>query len=69
MSYLLFLDQNEAEDEDEMSETVVSYKSQIVGSKDTPLERRALMSLEKQLEVEIPDSKLDLRVKNIHITT
>ena len=46
-----------------MSETVVSYKSQIVGSKDTPLERRALMSLEKQLEVEIPDSKLDLRVK------
>ena len=30
--------------------------------KDTPLERRALLSLEKQLELEHPESKFDFRV-------
>ena len=56
----------DADEEDEMTETfTTSYKSSFVGPKDTPLERRALLSLEKQLELEVPESKLDLRVSQI----
>ena len=54
----------DGDEDDEMTETVTtSYKAQVVGPiKESPLERRALMSLEKQLELEVPDSKFDLRV-------
>ena len=50
------------EEEDEFSESVSIHVSKYVGPKDTPLERRALLSLEKQLEMEIPESKLDFKV-------
>ena len=50
------------EEDDEYSESVSIHVSKYVGPKDSPLERRALLSLEKQLEMEIPESKLDFKV-------
>jgi hypothetical protein len=41
----------------------MSNRAHILGA---PLERRALMSLEKQLELEPPESKHDLQVPNCH---
>ena len=52
----------EENEEDEFSESVSIHVSKYVGPKDTPLERRALLSLEKQLELEVPESKLDFKV-------
>ncbi len=37
---------------------------QFISAKESPLERRALMSLEKQLELEVPESQYDLKVIN-----
>ena len=50
------------EEEDDFDESVSIHVSKYVGPKDTPLERRALLSLEKQLEMEVPESKLDFKV-------
>ena len=52
----------EENEEDDFDESVSIHVSKYVGPKDTPLERRALLSLEKQLELEVPDSKLDFKV-------
>lgn len=52
------------DEDDEATETQLSYRSHVPVAKESPLERRALMSLEKQLELELPESKLDLKVNH-----
>ena len=59
----------ENEEDDDFDESVSIHVSKYVGPKDTPLERRALLSLEKQLELEVPDSKLDFKVKQFYFQT
>ena len=50
------------DEEDEISDALSNIKYQIQPPKDTPLERRALIALEKQLEYETPESRFDIRV-------
>ena len=52
------------EDEDDISLASSTTNTKILPPKDTPLERRALLSLEKQLELEQPESKHDFRVSD-----